>query len=245
MTRSVLTRRVPPESTELSLSSLGELTREMEKIGLEVIEALSRQRYSSLTDSGWVSVSPRVDSVLVTLGDIAQVCSNGKTKKVRGRLVSSFDDSTKNARCISMLLSVTLPLESTVSPLLPRVVAANQEDDRAKKEDGGGSVDTMESKVANSFSFEDYAWRLSPAVAPRPSSQRSYYSELAKQWHLGGNDGPSWDSMFFVATTPSSGAKGFRARSVMTADGDLRSSKTSVERYPHRAPTQGITELTL
>ncbi|PSS32532.1 Transcription factor iws1 like [Actinidia chinensis var. chinensis] len=59
-----------------------------------------------------------------------------------------------------MLLLVTLPLESTVSPLLPRVVAANHEDDRAKKEDGGGSVDTMESKVVNSFSFEDYAWRV-------------------------------------------------------------------------------------
>ncbi|PSS34467.1 Gibberellin 2-beta-dioxygenase [Actinidia chinensis var. chinensis] len=197
------------ESTELSLSSLCELTREMEKLGLDVIEALScavgfenpvredptrvcslmwvsegctgkepvmsgkfypyvvglhyqirRQRCSLLSDSGWVSVSPRVDSVLVTLGDLAQVWSNGKTKKVRGRPVPSFDDSTKNARCIWMSLLVTLPLESTVSPLIPMVVATNGEDDQAKKEDGGSSEDTMESRVFNSFSFEDYAWRV-------------------------------------------------------------------------------------
>lgn len=31
------------------------------------------RKYSMLADSGWVSVSPQVDSVLVTLGDIAQV----------------------------------------------------------------------------------------------------------------------------------------------------------------------------
>lgn len=31
------------------------------------------QKYSLLADSGWVSVSPQVDSVMVTLGDIAHV----------------------------------------------------------------------------------------------------------------------------------------------------------------------------
>lgn len=104
------------------MAALGEFTREMEKVGLEVIEALSCavgfenplrddptrvcslmwvseesagdepvvsgkfypyvvglhyqircQRYSLLADSGWVSVSPQIDSILVTLGDIAQV----------------------------------------------------------------------------------------------------------------------------------------------------------------------------
>lgn len=104
------------------MASLGEFTREMEKVGLEVVEALSCavgfgnplredptrvcslmwvsewsagdepvgsgkfypyavglhyqircQRYSMLADSGSVSVSPQVDSILVTLGDIAQV----------------------------------------------------------------------------------------------------------------------------------------------------------------------------
>lgn len=31
------------------------------------------QKYTLLTDSGWVSASPQVDSIIVTLGDIAQV----------------------------------------------------------------------------------------------------------------------------------------------------------------------------
>lgn len=110
------------ESTELSLASLSEFTRAMEKVGLEVIESLSNsvgfenplgkdptrfcslmwisdgvpggklvmpggfypyavglqyqirsQKYSLLEDSGWVSVSPQVDSVMVTVGDIVQV----------------------------------------------------------------------------------------------------------------------------------------------------------------------------
>uniref|UniRef100_A0A7N0UAJ2 Non-haem dioxygenase N-terminal domain-containing protein n=1 Tax=Kalanchoe fedtschenkoi TaxID=63787 RepID=A0A7N0UAJ2_KALFE len=113
-------------ATELDLSSLAELTRELEKIGLETIALLSgaagfenptrndpskicslmwvsaeksssqdqvnpgrvypyvvgltyqlraQQKYSLLGDSGWVTVSPQVDSVLVTVGDIAQVSS--------------------------------------------------------------------------------------------------------------------------------------------------------------------------
>jgi hypothetical protein len=109
-------------STELSLDSLREFTRALEKLGLRIIELLSSavgfenpvgedpsrfcslmwisegvpgnkpvlsggfypyivglhyqirsQKYSLLADSGWVSVSPQVDSVLVTLGDIAHV----------------------------------------------------------------------------------------------------------------------------------------------------------------------------
>ncbi|KAI3950735.1 hypothetical protein MKW92_027317 [Papaver armeniacum] len=72
------------------------------------------RKYSLLADSGWVSVSPQVDSVLVTIGDIAQVWSNGKLKKVRGRptAVSVQGEST---RCISMSLLLTLPTDSTVS----------------------------------------------------------------------------------------------------------------------------------
>lgn len=31
------------------------------------------QKYSLLSDSGWVAVEPRIDSVMVTVGDIAQV----------------------------------------------------------------------------------------------------------------------------------------------------------------------------
>jgi hypothetical protein len=107
-------------STELD--SVRELACEMERVALEVVEALSctagfvnpvrvdpaavcslvwisqgstreepvvsgklypyvvgleyqirRRKCSLLTDSGWVSVSPQIDSLLVTIGDIAQV----------------------------------------------------------------------------------------------------------------------------------------------------------------------------
>lgn len=110
------------KETELDLTSLREFTREMEKLGQEVTQALASivgfdnparedptrissllwisegtsvntpvltgrmypfviglqyqikcQKYHVLTDSGWVSISPEVDSVLVTVGDIAQV----------------------------------------------------------------------------------------------------------------------------------------------------------------------------
>ncbi|XP_058181034.1 gibberellin 2-beta-dioxygenase 2 [Rhododendron vialii] len=204
------------ESTELSLASLGEFTREMEKVGLAVVEALSCavgfgnplrenptqvcslmwvsewsagdepvgsgkfypyvvglhyqircQRYSLLADSGSVSVSPQVDSILVTLGDIAQVWSNGKTKKVRGRPIPCLENGGKNARCISMSLLVTLPLEATVSPLLiPRSTPADAKDSQVdhNEDDGGSSssTDTFESstRAFNSFCFEDYAWRV-------------------------------------------------------------------------------------
>ncbi|XAR71920.1 Gibberellin 2-beta-dioxygenase [Bertholletia excelsa] len=188
-------------SSELSLGSLGEFSREMERVGLEVIEALAcavgfenparedpssvcsllwisegnpgnkpvasgkfypyavglhyqirSQKHSLLADSGWVSVSPQVDSVLVTLGDIAQVWSNGKIKKVRGRPVpSQGDNNGDNARHVSMSLLVTLPLESTLSPLLPSLNVDGDEDE-GNKDDGRWGF--------SSFSFEDYAWRV-------------------------------------------------------------------------------------
>lgn len=40
-------------------------------IGLQY--QIRNQKYSLLSDSGWVSVLPHVDSILVTFGDIAQV----------------------------------------------------------------------------------------------------------------------------------------------------------------------------
>ncbi|PIA59461.1 hypothetical protein AQUCO_00400383v1 [Aquilegia coerulea] len=190
------------ESTHLSISSLHEFTRELEKLGLEIIEALSwamgfdkalkekgtrfsslmwvsegvmgnnnKQsgrfypyivslqyqikciKYSLLTDSGWVSVSPQVDSVLVTVGDIAQVWSNGSLKKVRGRPVAISGDKD-NSRCITMSLLVTLPTDTaiTISPFLP---ATSRQDD--------GDVDQAaeeEKSVFDTFTFEDYSWRV-------------------------------------------------------------------------------------
>ncbi|XP_016470679.1 gibberellin 2-beta-dioxygenase 2-like [Nicotiana tabacum] len=112
------------------------------------------RKYSMLADSGWVSVSPQVDSVLVTLGDIAQVWSNGKVKKVRGRAIPTSADiaegkSNSNSHSVSMTLLVTLPLESTVTPLLPK--SAPPVDD---------GENNSESPMFNPFSFEDYAWRV-------------------------------------------------------------------------------------
>ncbi|XP_059627962.1 gibberellin 2-beta-dioxygenase 3 [Cornus florida] len=196
------------ESTELSLASLGEFAREMERVGLEVIGALSCavgfenpvredlsrvcslmwvsegttgnkpamsgkfypfivglqyqircQKYSLLSDSGWVSVSPQVDSVLVTLGDIAQVWSNGKLKKVRGRPVPSLKDGN-DTRCISMSLLLTLPIDSTVSTIIPGLVAGGGEEDEINRDDGGRVDIIGEVRVFNSFPFEDYAWRV-------------------------------------------------------------------------------------
>ncbi|GMP69437.1 hypothetical protein CsSME_00028701 [Camellia sinensis var. sinensis] len=195
------------ESTELSLASLGEFTREMEKVGLVVVEALSCavgfenpvredptrvcsfmwisegspgnvpgrfypyvvglhfqirwQRCSLLADSGWVSVTPEIDSILVTLGDVAQVWSNGKIKKVRGRPVPIYGDDSNNGRCISMSLLVTLPVESTVSPLISRLISVYGEDYPINKDGGGSSTDRGgEGRAFSSFSFEDYAWRV-------------------------------------------------------------------------------------
>lgn len=104
------------------------------------------RKYSMLADSGWVSVSPQVDSVLVTLGDIAQVWSNGKVKKVRGRpVVADLAEGNSNSQyCLSMTLLVTLPLDSTVTPLLPPVAGSDNDDP----------------PMFNPFSFEDYAWRV-------------------------------------------------------------------------------------
>ncbi|KAK4433264.1 hypothetical protein Salat_1088700 [Sesamum alatum] len=177
------------------LDRLREFTREMEKLGLKVLEELASavgfenpardglhsllwisggtnkpgrvypyvlglhyqircQKQSLLSDSGWVSVSGQTESVLVTLGDIAQVWSNGKLKKVRGRPVPSLDDVNDNPHCIMMSLLITLPVDSTVSPLIPDLVE-NEE---------GGEHDSInnnrEQRLFNSFSFEDYAWRV-------------------------------------------------------------------------------------
>ncbi|KAF9676943.1 hypothetical protein SADUNF_Sadunf08G0055800 [Salix dunnii] len=199
-------------STELVLSSLRQLTRALEKVGLEVIEMLSNgvgfenplaedptrnctllwlhgaldgndglsggsypyivglqyqircQKYSLLSDSGWVTVLPQVDSIMVTVGEIAQVWSNGRLKKVRGRPVACLGDC-ENSSCISMSLFVTLPSESTVSPLLPKVITdgVNAEEDEIGEDEEQDNIDSVSKtgrRLFRSFSFEDYAWRV-------------------------------------------------------------------------------------
>ncbi|KAK7276406.1 hypothetical protein RIF29_17545 [Crotalaria pallida] len=201
------------ESNELELSSLRELARELEKLGLKVIESLTdamglenpigndpnrfcsvmwvsewegesgmsggvypfaiglqyqlrSQKYSLNSDSGWVSVLAHVDSILVTVGDIAQVWSNGKLKKVRGRPVAMVGDE-KDSRCITMSLLITLPIESTVAPILPNNKATTgnstskdqKEEDKDEEGNSGSGEEELE-RVFNSFDFEDYAWRV-------------------------------------------------------------------------------------
>lgn len=108
-------------------------------------------KQSLLTDSGWVTVSGRADSVLVTMGDIAQVWSNGKLKKVRGRPIPCINEDAgnndDNLRCITLSLLITLPHGSTLFPLVPEV---------AYNEDGEPVV----MKMFTSFLFDDYAWRV-------------------------------------------------------------------------------------
>lgn len=111
------------------------------------------RKYSVLSDSGWVLIAPQVDSVLVSVGDIAQVWSNGKLKKVRGRPVPCSENNS--GRCISMSLVVTLPQDHNmnISPLLPKVEEENvEEDDQLEI--------NKEKKMFDSFSFDAYAWRV-------------------------------------------------------------------------------------
>ncbi|XP_009345066.2 gibberellin 2-beta-dioxygenase 2 [Pyrus x bretschneideri] len=206
------------ESTELTLTSLREFTRALEKVGMEVIELLcsslgfqnplgkddptrfstmmwiseglpdkksqtagrfypyvvglqyqirSSQKYSLLADSGWLSVLPQVDSIMVTIGDIAQVWSNGKLKKVRGRPVACLgNDSKPSGRCISMSLLVTLPMDSTLSPLL-QIAAIDGNDRDDDNDDEGDQIDSRcgggereAGRLFKSFCLEDYAWRV-------------------------------------------------------------------------------------
>ncbi|XP_021295996.1 gibberellin 2-beta-dioxygenase 1 [Herrania umbratica] len=191
------------ESRNLSLSSLRELTRALEKLGLKIIDTLANavgfenpigddpnrfcslmwiseglhgddkpsggfypyviglqyqircQKYSLLSDSGWLSVSPEVDSIMVTLGDIAQVWSNGKLRKVRGRPVAVRLDDENSSRRISMSLLLTLPMDSQVAPVLTKVIAGDENDN----DDEIGTKGKKEERLFTSFSFEDYAWR--------------------------------------------------------------------------------------
>ncbi|KVI04843.1 gibberellin 2-beta-dioxygenase 4 [Cynara cardunculus var. scolymus] len=116
------------------------------------------QKCSLLADSGSVSISTQMDSILVTLGDIAQVWSNGKLSKVKGKPILSMEESTS----VTMSLLVTLPVESTVS-VLSRVLTRGHGDTDTEcnvnqNQDHYG--ETSEESKFSSFSFEDYAWNV-------------------------------------------------------------------------------------
>lgn len=111
------------------------------------------QRCSLLGDSGWVAAAAAADSVMVTIGDIAQVWSNGKLKKVRGRPVATTGCVVNTNETISLSLLITLPVDTQVSPLL---LPTNQ---NAYVEDNDYD-EAKEKAVFHSFSFEEYAWRV-------------------------------------------------------------------------------------
>ncbi|KAK0583217.1 hypothetical protein LWI29_034699 [Acer saccharum] len=134
---------------------------------------IRQQKYSLSTNSYRVTVSPQVDSILVTLGDVAQVWSNGKLKKVRGRpCLVPGNAKNNNSKSISMSLLVTLPIESRVSPLIIICEVDNncrEENDEVEEDDQihGSSASSVKKKkeeenklMFESFCFEDYAWRL-------------------------------------------------------------------------------------
>ncbi|CAH8359651.1 unnamed protein product [Eruca vesicaria subsp. sativa] len=121
---------------------------------------IREQKYCLLSESGWVSVSPRVGSVLVTLGDIAQVWRNGELKRVRYRPVVCSGQLDDPRKCVTMTLMLTLPIDSMISPLKD-ISDGNKEEEEENTEDeeeGGSRSD--ERKAFQSFCFEDYAWRV-------------------------------------------------------------------------------------
>lgn len=76
---------------------------------------------------------------------------------MRGKPALSMEEGNNSSPLTSMSLLVTLPLESTVSPLYPRVVISNH-DNKNQNEDE--DCESNEVNTFNSFSFEDYAWRV-------------------------------------------------------------------------------------
>ncbi|KAJ6822696.1 uncharacterized protein M6B38_387135 [Iris pallida] len=100
---------------------------------------------------GRIAVEPLVGSVLVTVGDIAKVWSNGRFKRVRG--IPDCNPlppgNSSSSQSVSMSILVTLPIDSVVSPLLPRAT-----------DDGDAGAEHEETRTYREFPFEEYAWRV-------------------------------------------------------------------------------------
>lgn len=77
-------------------------------------------------------------------------------KKVRGKPSFTVEEGGDTST-LSMSLFVTLPLESTVSPLLLRAEISLSGADAQNQDD---HEEFSEERLFNSFSFEDYAWRV-------------------------------------------------------------------------------------
>ncbi|XP_062225030.1 gibberellin 2-beta-dioxygenase 3-like [Phragmites australis] len=114
-----------------------------------------------MDDGGaWTAVGARDGALLVTIGDIAQVWSNGKFKKVRGiaRPTSAPKDAEHGEPDrLSVTVLITLSLDNVVSPLVPFSDAVG-EDSRDDEVDGAGGDE--DGWTFHSFLLEDYAWRV-------------------------------------------------------------------------------------
>ncbi|KAE8815220.1 2-oxoglutarate-dependent dioxygenase DAO [Hordeum vulgare] len=119
-----------------------------------------------MDDSGeWRAVGKSDGALLVTIGDIAQVWSNGKLKKVRG-VARPTPAPTGNGEAgeparLSITVLITLPLDSVVSPLLPLSAGEDGGHQLEEEEKGVVSEDGEEDGCSfRSFSLESYAWGL-------------------------------------------------------------------------------------
>lgn len=126
-------------------------------VGLQYEMRRWRKPYGAIADSGeLISITPVPDSILVTLGDIAQVWSNGRFKKVTSRPqpTSMPFDGSDDSSCISLTLLLTLQLDCIISPLGPSAEECSCDDD------GGDNVGDNGRRKFHGFSLEEYAWRV-------------------------------------------------------------------------------------
>lgn len=116
-----------------------------------------------MNDAGeWTAVGARDGALLVTIGDIAQVWSNGKLRKVRGmaRPTSApMDTQHGETDRLSLTVLITLPLDTIISPLLPVSNATGEGEEDREDEANGAGVDG-DGWSFHSFLLEDYAWRV-------------------------------------------------------------------------------------
>lgn len=117
-----------------------------------------------MNDGGeWTAVGARDGAILVTIGDIAQVWSNGKLKKVRGMAcptsAAPMGTGMQHGETdrLSLTVLITLSLDNIISPLVPLSNAAGE--GREDEANGAGADDEDEWRF-HSFLLEDYAWRV-------------------------------------------------------------------------------------
>uniref|UniRef100_A0A0D9V7E4 Isopenicillin N synthase-like Fe(2+) 2OG dioxygenase domain-containing protein n=1 Tax=Leersia perrieri TaxID=77586 RepID=A0A0D9V7E4_9ORYZ len=136
-------------------------------VGLHCQWEASRQETAPaswvMNDGGeWTTVGARDGAILVTIGDIAQVWSNGKLKKVRGMahpVSTPGAGHGAEAERLSVTVLITLPLDTVISPLVPVTDAGEECREHDDEVDGAGD-DGEDGWRFHSFLLEDLAWRV-------------------------------------------------------------------------------------